>query len=68
MENSLTLGTNTVFVCMLPSFDIHVNLIRFDRHFDYLHINVDTFVPRKPRVDRLGNIRGFFYQLANIGH
>ena len=42
-----------------------MNLIGFDRHFDYPHINVDTFVPRKPRVDRLGNIRYFCDQLAH---
>ena len=33
-----------------------MNLIGFDRHFDYPNINIDTFLPRKPRVDRLGNI------------
>ena len=30
---------------LLKEANIHINLIRFDRNFDHLHINLVTFVP-----------------------
>ena len=54
MEKGRTLGTNKLFVCwlLLKEANIHVNLICFDRNFDYPHIKCrskSTFVPHKIR-------------------